>query len=126
MPRVVKETRTLEQSDEVAPVRESSQEPGSITAAKVIYIIATVIIVLLAFRFFLALFGANQSNPFAQLIYNLSYPFAVPFYGLFNYKTQYGIAAFEIELLVAMAVYAFVAWLIIQLIGVASRREVVK
>ena len=125
MARVVKETRTLEQSDETVPARTAG-ESSSFTAAKIVYIIASVIVALLAFRFLLALFGANQSNAFAQFIYNLSYPFAAPFYGLFNHRTQYGISAFEIEILVAIAVYAFVAWLIIQLIDVASRGKVVE
>jgi hypothetical protein len=33
-----------------------------------------------------------------------------PFFGLFGYNMQYGVSKFEIYTLVAMAVYAVVAW----------------
>jgi len=67
---------------------------------------------LLAIRFVLSLLGANQNNGFANFIYNLTYPFVVPFFGLFGYTFQYGIARFEFETLVAMAVYALVGYAI--------------
>lgn len=121
MARVVRETRVVD--DEAPIVAGDSVSPVS-TAARIVYLIAGVIISLLAFRFVLSLFGANPANPFVDFIYSTSYPFAAPFFGLFNYNVQYGVSRFEIETLVAMAVYAFVAWLIVYALSVGTRSRV--
>ncbi|HSX31725.1 MAG TPA: hypothetical protein VLF43_00550 [Candidatus Saccharimonadales bacterium] len=89
---------------------------GSVLAARVIYYILGVIEVILAFRFILALLGANRANAFADFIFSISYPFAAPFFGLFGYQPSYGSAQLEMGTLVAMAVYALVAWGIVKLI----------
>lgn len=83
---------------------------GSTLAARVVWYVAGVLLVLLAFRFVLTLLGANPSNGFANFIYSLSHPFVAPFFGLFGYNLHYGVSRFEVYTLVAMAVYAIVAW----------------
>jgi uncharacterized protein YggT (Ycf19 family) len=83
---------------------------GSVLAARIVWYIAGVLLVLLAFRFVLTLMGANPSNGFANFIYSISHPFVAPFFGLFGYKLQYGASRFEIFTIMAMAVYAIVAW----------------
>jgi hypothetical protein len=83
--------------------------PGTV-AARIIWWVAGVLLVLLAFRFVLALLGANPGNGFANFIYSVSHPFVAPFFGLFSYNTQLGVSRFEIYTLVAMAVYAVIAW----------------
>lgn len=89
---------------------------GSVLAARIIYYILGVIEVLLAFRFILALLGANRANGFADFVFGVSYPFAAPFFGLFGYQPTYGSAQLELSTLVAMAVYALIAWGIVKLI----------
>jgi hypothetical protein len=96
---------------------------GASTAERLIYYVTGVLITLLAFRFVLSLLGANRSNGFADLIYGLSYPFVAPFFGLFGYSVQYGVARFEIETLVAMAVYALVGFAIAKLVSIARRAD---
>lgn len=98
--------------------RSVEEEPasGSVLAARIVSYILGVIEVILAFRFVLALLGANRSNDFAQFVFNLSYPFVQPFFGLFGYTPSYGNSHVELYTLVAMAVYAIVAWGIISLI----------
>jgi len=83
---------------------------GSVLAARIVWYIAGILLVILAFRFVLTLLGANSTNGFANFIYNVSHPFVAPFFGLFGYKLQYGASHFETYTLVAMAVYAIVAW----------------
>ncbi len=73
---------------------------------------------LLGIRFILALLGANENNPFAAFIYNVTYPFVAPFFGLFGYQFQYGVARAEIETLVAMAVYALIGYAISRLLRI--------
>lgn len=74
---------------------------------------------LLALRFGLSLLGANTDNGFANLIYTVTYPFVAPFFGLFGYKLQYGVARFEFETLVAMVVYGLIAYAITRLMRIS-------
>ncbi len=84
----------------------------------IIYYIVGLVEAFLAIRFVLSLLGALQSNGFAQFIYNLTYPFVAPFFGLFGYSFQYGVARFEFETLIAMAVYALVGYAIVRLLRI--------
>lgn len=79
---------------------------------------------LLALRLILKLLAANPSNPFAQLIYGLSDLFVWPFIGLTITPSAAGIVV-EIHTIIAMLVYAILAWLVISLIQVLlfRRRE---
>lgn len=90
--------------------------------ARLVYVVSGVIIALLLFRFVLTLFGANPNNAFADFIYSASHPFASPFFGLFGYTPQIGTARFELETLIAAAVYAIVAWLLVRLLTLGSSR----
>ena len=96
------------QTTEVAPV---ATRPRIIS--QIIWLVAGIILLLLGFRFVLSLLGANTSNGFANFIYTTSHPFAAPFFGLFHYNSiNYGVSRFEVYTLVAMAVYAAVAWVL--------------
>lgn len=112
-------TTNASSDDTVAPAAD--HEPAANTAARVIWYITGILLALLAFRFVLSLLGANRGNPFADFIYSVTYPFVAPFFGLFGYSVRYGVARFEIETLVAMAVYALVAYAIVKLIDIGRR-----
>ena len=61
---------------------------------------------LLSLRFMLRLMGANPENAFAGFVYNISQPFVEPFSTLFISPTFNGSTnIFDVNLLVAMAVY---------------------
>lgn len=70
--------------------------------------------VILAFRFVLKLLGANPAAGFTAFIYGISYPFAAPFISVFKTVYVQG-SVFEWTSLLAMAVYALVAWGIIKM-----------
>jgi uncharacterized membrane protein len=93
---------------------------GTALVARIIWYIAGVLEVILAFRFVLALLGANTSNGFANFIYNISHPFVAPFFSLFGYKLHYGVSHFEIDTLVAMLVYLVVAWGLVKLVTISQ------
>jgi hypothetical protein len=117
--RVVRETVVRDDAaPSVTPVDEHPQN----VATRVIWYIAGVILVLLAFRFVLSLLGANTTNGFANFIYSVSHPFVAPFFSLFSYNNyQYGVSRFEIYTLVAMAVYAVIAWGLTALVDISRR-----
>jgi hypothetical protein len=90
--------------------------------SRIIWLAAGIILLLLAFRFILSLLGANTSNSFAQFIYNASHPLVAPFFGLFHYNNiQYGVSRFEVYTLVAMLVYAAIAWILSAAVNVGRR-----
>ncbi len=79
--------------------------------AQVIWFIVGVIVTLLLLRFVLSLLGANPANSFANLIYNLSDPLVSPFRGILQVgELTLGVARFEFETIVAMAVYCLFGW----------------
>lgn len=114
--RVERVTQSTEPIDRNAQktrvVQEVAEErPGAATLiARIIWYITGVLLVLLAFRFLLALLGANPSNGFANFIYAASHPFVAPFFSLFGYHLQYGVSRVELYTLVAMAVYALIGY----------------
>lgn len=95
---------------------------GPTLLARIIWYIAGIILVILAFRFVLALLGANPSNAFANFIYSVSHPFVAPFFSLFGYRLQYGVSRFEVYTLVAMAVYAVIAYGLVRLVTIGRPR----
>lgn len=90
--------------------RVSASAGGGTLVSRVVWFIAGFIIVVLALRIMLLLLAANQGNPFVDFVYAVSYPFAWPFFGIFSYTPSYGVVVFEISSLVAIAIYALVAW----------------
>lgn len=82
--------------------------------SQVVWYLFGLLEVILALRFILKLLGANQEAGFSNLIYTLSYPFAAPFLGVFNQSAISG-SVFEWTTLLAMAIYALVAWALIKL-----------
>ena len=106
---------TVQRTTETKNSQDSSGHTQNV-AARAIWFVAEVLLVLLVFRFVLSLLGANTTNSFANFIYTASHPFVAPFFGLFSYQQTYGVAHLEIYTLVAMAVYALVAWGLVKLV----------
>lgn len=102
------------------PNNYSNQQAQSplITIARLVWIIDAIVSVILAIRFFFILFGANPINGFVNFIYNISYPLARPFFGIFNYRLHYGVSGVEIASLVAIVIYTLIAYLITKLLTI--------
>lgn len=71
--------------------------------------------ILLGFRVALKALGANPLSGFANLIYTLSDPLAVPFNGILGVSVS-GTSVFEWSTLIAVAVYFLVAYGIVELL----------
>jgi len=99
---------------------------GSQTGGYIVYFIFGMIEMLLAFRFVLKLTGANPSSGFVDFIYSLSRIFVLPFNGIFHTSLAQGdvtTSIFEPSTLVALIVYALIAWGIVKLIKISSGKQ---
>ena len=84
---------------------------------QIVWFIAGLIMAIIAIRFVLFLLGANRGSGFFQLIYSLSQPFVLPFLGLFAEPTYRG-SVFESASIVAVIVYALIAYAIARLVTI--------
>jgi len=126
--RILETRERVVDDNEPTQVVEHTREPSESapnTAARVVWFITGVLLTLLAFRFLLSLLGANRENPFADMIYSITYPFVVPFFGLFGYEVEYGVSRFEIETIVAGLVYLMIGYGIVRLLTINRRDRTV-
>lgn len=118
-------------TDQVHGVEEVRDERATVVGpsvflARLIYFIFGVIIAFIALRFILLLLAANQGSPFVDFVYAVSGLFVAPFYGVFGNTPQFGASVVDVSSVVAIVVYALVAWAVASLatIGSRNRREV--
>jgi len=103
---------------ETKRVASSSQ-----TVEYLIYFIFGALEILLAFRLVLKLMGASLASGFVRLIYSLTGIFILPFEGIFRRGYTQGVettSVLEPSTLVAMIVYAVLAWGIVKLVKIFS------
>ncbi len=79
-----------------------------------ISLVAGVVEILLVFRFALRLLAANPENAFVSMIYAVTGPFVGPFVGIFGTPVYDG-SVFEPHAIVAILVYALLAWGLVRL-----------
>jgi YggT family protein len=72
---------------------------------------------LIIIRLILKALGANPSAGFSQFIYGITAPLIAPFVGLFNNPT-YQNSVLELSSIVALIVYALLAWLLAKLVWI--------
>jgi hypothetical protein len=91
-----------------------------------IYFLFGVLEVLLAFRFVLKLTGANPASMFVSLIYTITSIFVLPFQGIFRQGFTEGnvtTSIFEPSTLIAIIVYALLAWGIVKLVIILAGKK---
>jgi hypothetical protein len=111
----------LETSGSVEKEASNSQ-----TIEYLIYFLFGALEVLLAFRLVFKLIGASLSSVFVSLVYGLSGIFILPFEGIFRRWFAQGVettSIFEPSTLVAIIVYAVLAWGIVKLVRILSGKQ---
>lgn len=96
------------------------------TVKRIIYYVLGVIEALLAIRFVFRLLGANPSSSFVSFIYTISQGLLVPFNAIFRSSVTNGIetkAVLEPSTMIAMVVYALIAWGFVKLIIIMRARN---
>ena len=91
---------------------------------RVVWFILGILETVLGLRFLLRLIGANPNAGFAQFIYNLSYPFLIPFFNLVPTPATEGVVL-EVSTLIAMLVYALLFFFIGRGIRLVMNRRTV-
>jgi len=104
-------------------VHTEVRSPIESVLARVVWFVFGAIEILIAIRFVLMLLGANAEAGFVQFVYTLSGIFMIPFNAVFGTTDTAGGATIEWSALVAIAVYALIAWGLVALIGAVSPRE---
>ncbi len=134
VPRTSTEYRTVERPiagvDRVETVAYDPFADRRLAAQRIVqlvYWIFGLIEGLILIRFVLKALGANPSAGFAQFIYGITAPLVAPFYGLFGNPSAQG-SVLELHSIVALIVYALLAWLIAKLVWilVGETRSAVK
>jgi hypothetical protein len=96
-----------------------------IRVSQLVWLCVAVIEALIGMRVLLKLIGANPINEFARFVYNLAAVFLAPFFGLTGSPASNGIVL-EIPSLIAMLVYAFLGWGVVQIVWVLFNRPVTR
>jgi hypothetical protein len=86
----------------------------SLKITRAIYLIFGVIEALLVIRLVLMALAANAEAGFAQLIYAVTGPLVAPFMGLFGTPQAATGAVLELHTLIAIVIYALLAWLVVR------------
>lgn len=105
----------VENREEVYEDRNQSRANIRNWTTTVVYFVLGVLEVILALRLIFRLLGANQDNGFITFLYSLSHVFVGAFNGIFNDQTIGNRGVFEVSTLIAMLVYALIAWGIVSL-----------
>lgn len=109
-----------------SPQKEYKTKKAIFRTYQIIWYILGVVEVLLAFRVILKLLGASTQSGFTSFIYAVSSPFALPFSGILRTSASSGMIL-EWSTLIAMAVYAVVAYgivMLFQLVKPTNQEEV--
>lgn len=85
---------------------------------QLLWLIVSVIIVLIAFRFVLMLLGANPVSGFVDFVYDVTDVFVAPFTGMIGTPDFTNGGVLDVASLFAIIVYFFVTWMIIALLGI--------
>lgn len=98
----------------------------SLKVRRVVYYILGALEVLFAFRLIFKVLGANPGSPFVSIIYAITNVFLAPFNGIFRTAVTDGIetqSVLEPSLIIAMIVYAALAWGIVRLFDIIINRN---
>jgi hypothetical protein len=88
---------------------------------QVTYLALGIIEILLGLRVALKVLAASPTAGFSRALYAITSPLIVPFQGVFPNPHAYS-SIFELSTVLAMLMYAILAWLIVRILLVVNRR----
>ena len=88
-----------------------------------VYVALGIVVGLIIIRVILKALAANTHAGFTSFVYGVTQPLVTPFQGIFaTHQTSNG-SVFEFSSVVAIVVYALVAWAIVRLAALMGRRR---
>ena len=128
MAEIVKQKVTTQQQGPVAArtTETKSVATSSQTIEYLVYFVFGILEILLVFRLILKLMGASTTSGFVNFIYGLTGLFILPFEGIFRRAVNEGIetsSVLEPSTIVAIIVYAVLAWGVVMLVRILSRER---
>lgn len=112
-PEIVREREVV-----VAPV---ATPPTHTRLIQLVYLVFGVVESLIGLRVLLKLLAANPDAGFSRFIYDVTAPLVALFRGIFTTPQSDG-SVLELSSLLAIAIYALVAYLIVRIIEIMARR----
>lgn len=106
----------------VEPVQRAPVVTVADRAALIVWLVLGVVEALLLMRVILKALAANPAAGFVQFIYSASAPLVVPFQGIFPTPAT-SRSVLELSALVAIVVYALIAWGIVRLLAILDSRQ---
>jgi len=106
--------------------RKRAESPGKLKTRRIIYYLLGILEILFGFRLVFKVLGANPGSTFVSIIYSVTDLFLAPFYGIFRMSVSEGIetqSVLEPALIIAMIVYAALAWGISKFIDIMNNRK---
>lgn len=104
-------------------VVETEGASAAFSLAWVIYVLLGAVDALIAIRVILKALAANTGVPFTGFIYRITDPLVWPFQGIFATRVASNGSVFEFSSLVAIAVYALLAWVVVRLAAIPGRQQ---
>jgi hypothetical protein len=92
-------------------------------ASQILYLLLGIVETLITIRVVLKLLAANSGVGFVRFAYGVSAPLLAPFQGIFPTPVSNN-SVLELSSLVAIAVYALVAWGIVRIVFILGRQQV--
>lgn len=124
MEKHTEETVTTQENNDYSSKTPTKREAtSSQTVEYLVYFLFGALEILLVFRLILKLMGASISSTFVSAIYGLSGIFIAPFEGIFRRGYTQGVettSVLEPSTIVAIIVYAVLAWGVVKLILIFS------
>jgi YggT family protein len=120
--------QNIEQNQEInlrekqRSIAAANQNSTTARIVNISYFMFGVLELLLLLRVLLHLIGANPANGFAAIVNGLSFPFVVLFSNLVQNPALSTTATLEITTIIAMVVYAILAWLVGRMIWLMMSR----
>jgi hypothetical protein len=94
-------------------------------ACQIVWLCAALVETLIGLRVVLKVIGANPDSPFAGFVYNGAALFLAPFYGLTGSPTAGG-SVLEVPAIIALLLYAFLAWSVVRIIRLLFDRPMTR
>jgi uncharacterized protein YggT (Ycf19 family) len=118
----VASVRPMQPMQAAQPVQRLAEVRLAERAAQIVYLVLGVVEALIITRVILKLLATNPQAGFVRFVYAVSAPLLAPFQGIFpTPMTQNSVL--ELSALVAIAVYAVIAWALARLIAIVGQRQ---